>query len=69
MPRRSKRLPPSPPIVTGALALRMFARASVITGATSLEHVLHNVTAASWTLTPADVDEVTALLPAQRLPA
>jgi aryl-alcohol dehydrogenase-like predicted oxidoreductase len=36
---------------------------SVITGATRLEHVLHNVTAASWVLTPAEVDEVTALLP------
>ena len=36
---------------------------SVITGATRLEHVLHNVTAASWVLTPAEVEEVTALLP------
>jgi len=36
---------------------------SVITGATCLEHVLHNVKAASWALTPAEVDEVNALLP------
>jgi len=36
---------------------------SVITGATCLEHVLHNVKAASWTLTPAEVDEVNAMLP------
>ncbi len=36
---------------------------SVITGATRLEHVLHNVKAASWALTPAEVDEVNALLP------
>ena len=36
---------------------------SVITGATRLEHVLHNVKAASWTLTPAEVDEVKAMLP------
>ena len=36
---------------------------SVITGATSLEHVLHNVQAASWTLTSAEVDEINALLP------
>ena len=36
---------------------------SVITGATCLEHVLHNVQAASWALTPAEVDEVNALLP------
>jgi aryl-alcohol dehydrogenase-like predicted oxidoreductase len=36
---------------------------SVITGATRLEHVLHNVTAASWALTSVEVDEVNALLP------
>jgi aryl-alcohol dehydrogenase-like predicted oxidoreductase len=36
---------------------------SVITGATCLEHVLHNVRAASWALTSAEVDEVNALLP------
>ncbi len=36
---------------------------SVITGATRLEHVLHNIKAASWALTPAEVDEVNALLP------
>jgi len=36
---------------------------SVITGATRLEHVLHNVQAASWTLTSAEVDEINALLP------
>jgi len=36
---------------------------SVITGATCLEHVLHNVQAASWALTPAEADEVNALLP------
>ena len=36
---------------------------SVITGATRLEHVLHNVQAASWTLTSAEADEVNALLP------
>ncbi len=36
---------------------------SVITGATCLEHVLHNVKAASWALTPAEVDEVNAMLP------
>lgn len=36
---------------------------SVITGATRLEHVMHNVKAASWTLTPAEVDEVNAMLP------
>jgi aryl-alcohol dehydrogenase-like predicted oxidoreductase len=35
----------------------------VITGATRLEHVLHNVTAAFWILTSAEVDEVDALLP------
>jgi aryl-alcohol dehydrogenase-like predicted oxidoreductase len=35
---------------------------SVITGATSLEQLLHNVTAASWTLTPAEVAEVNTLL-------
>jgi aryl-alcohol dehydrogenase-like predicted oxidoreductase len=36
---------------------------SVITGATRLEHVLHNVKAASWVLTPAEVDEINAMLP------
>jgi aryl-alcohol dehydrogenase-like predicted oxidoreductase len=36
---------------------------SVITGATRLEQVLHNVQAASWALTSAEVDEVNALLP------
>jgi aryl-alcohol dehydrogenase-like predicted oxidoreductase len=35
---------------------------SVISGATSLDHVLSNVKAASWTLTPAEVAEVNALL-------
>ena len=35
---------------------------SVITGATSLEHVLQNVTAASWALTKAEVDEVQGIL-------
>lgn len=35
---------------------------SVISGATRLEHVLSNAQAASWTLTPAEVDEVNALL-------
>jgi 1-deoxyxylulose-5-phosphate synthase len=34
---------------------------SVISGATRLEHVLSNVKAASWTLTPAEVAEVNAL--------
>jgi len=35
---------------------------SVISGATKLDHVLSNVKAASWTLTPAEVTEVQALL-------
>jgi len=35
---------------------------SVISGATSLEHVLHNAQAASWRLSEADVTEVSALL-------
>ncbi len=35
---------------------------SVITGATSLEQLMQNVTAASWTLTPAEVAEVNTLL-------
>lgn len=35
---------------------------SVITGATSLEHVLQNVQAASWALTRTEVDEVNAIL-------
>lgn len=35
---------------------------SVITGATSLEHVLQNVKAASWALTGDEVDEVKAIL-------
>ncbi|HEY7492734.1 MAG TPA: aldo/keto reductase [Candidatus Tectomicrobia bacterium] len=35
---------------------------SVISGATRLEHVLSNAKAASWTLTPAEVAEVNALL-------
>jgi aryl-alcohol dehydrogenase-like predicted oxidoreductase len=35
---------------------------SVISGSTSLEHVLNNAKAASWTLTPDDVAEVNALL-------
>jgi aryl-alcohol dehydrogenase-like predicted oxidoreductase len=35
---------------------------SVISGATALDHVLSNVKAASWTLTPAEVAEVNALL-------
>jgi aryl-alcohol dehydrogenase-like predicted oxidoreductase len=38
---------------------------SVISGATRLEHVLHNATAASWTLTPAELEEVNAMLEAQ----
>ena len=42
---------------------------SVITGATRLEHVLHNVKAASWALTPAEVDEVKAMLPQSRVHA
>ena len=36
---------------------------SVTTGATRLEQVIQNVKAASWTLTPAELDEVNALLP------
>jgi aryl-alcohol dehydrogenase-like predicted oxidoreductase len=35
---------------------------SVISGATRLEHVLHNAKAASWSLTPAELTEVNALL-------
>src|SRR3989475_1905317 len=35
---------------------------SVITGATSLEQMLQNVTAASWTLIRAELDEVNAIL-------
>jgi aryl-alcohol dehydrogenase-like predicted oxidoreductase len=35
---------------------------SVISGATTLDHVLSNVKAASWTLTPAHVAEVNAML-------
>ena len=35
---------------------------SVISGATSLEHVLHNVTAVSWHLTQAELAEIKALL-------
>ncbi len=35
---------------------------SVISGSTSLDHVLSNAKAASWTLTPDDVAEVNALL-------
>jgi aryl-alcohol dehydrogenase-like predicted oxidoreductase len=42
---------------------------SVITGATRLEHVMHNVKAASWVLTPAEVDEVNAMLPQRGAPA
>jgi aryl-alcohol dehydrogenase-like predicted oxidoreductase len=38
---------------------------SVISGATTLDHVLSNVKAASWTLTPAEVAEVNALLAPQ----
>jgi aryl-alcohol dehydrogenase-like predicted oxidoreductase len=37
---------------------------SVISGATKLEHVLSNVKAATWTLSPAEVAEVNALLDA-----
>jgi len=40
---------------------------SVITGATSLEHVLQNVKAASWTLTKAEVDEVNVILEQGRI--
>lgn len=35
---------------------------SAISGATSLEHVLHNAKAASWRLSEAVVNEVNALL-------
>jgi aryl-alcohol dehydrogenase-like predicted oxidoreductase len=35
---------------------------SVISGATSLDHVLHNAKAASWNLTQAELSEVNALL-------
>lgn len=35
---------------------------SVITGATSLEQMLQNVTAAAWTLTQTELDAVNALL-------
>ncbi|HEX2278617.1 MAG TPA: aldo/keto reductase [Candidatus Tectomicrobia bacterium] len=35
---------------------------SVISGATSLDHVLANVKAASWSMTPAELAEVNALL-------
>jgi aryl-alcohol dehydrogenase-like predicted oxidoreductase len=35
---------------------------SVISGATHLEHVLHNVKAASWSLSEAELAEVNALL-------
>lgn len=35
---------------------------SVITGATRLEHVLNNVKAAEWTLSPEEITEVNALL-------
>jgi aryl-alcohol dehydrogenase-like predicted oxidoreductase len=38
---------------------------SVISGATKLDHVLSNVKAASWTLTPTEVAEVDALLAPQ----
>jgi len=41
---------------------------SVITGATSLEHVLQNVKAVSWTLSPAELDEVNAILDRGELP-
>ena len=37
---------------------------SVISGATKLEHVLSNVKAATWALTPAEVAEVNAILDA-----
>jgi aryl-alcohol dehydrogenase-like predicted oxidoreductase len=37
---------------------------SVISGATKLEHVLSSVKAATWTLSPAEVAEVNALLDA-----
>jgi aryl-alcohol dehydrogenase-like predicted oxidoreductase len=42
---------------------------SVITGATCLEHVMHNVKAASWALAPAEVDEINAMLPQRGAPA
>ena len=35
---------------------------SVITGATRLEQMLQNVTAATWTLTQAELDAVNAIL-------
>jgi len=35
---------------------------SVISGATRLEHVLHNVKAASWSLSQAELAEVNVLL-------
>jgi aryl-alcohol dehydrogenase-like predicted oxidoreductase len=38
---------------------------SVISGATRLEHVLHNAKAVSWALTPAELEEVNAMLEAQ----
>jgi aryl-alcohol dehydrogenase-like predicted oxidoreductase len=34
---------------------------SVITGATKLEHLLKNVKAADWVLTPADLAEIDAI--------
>jgi aryl-alcohol dehydrogenase-like predicted oxidoreductase len=41
---------------------------SVITGATSLQHVLHNVQAASWSLTAAELAEINAILEQGKLP-
>ncbi len=41
---------------------------SVISGATRLEHVLHNAKAASWRLSEAEVTEVDALLAQPRAP-
>jgi aryl-alcohol dehydrogenase-like predicted oxidoreductase len=41
---------------------------SVISGATRLEHVLHNVKAASWSLSAAELTEVNALLERGRSP-
>ena len=38
---------------------------SVISGATTLEHVLSNARAASWALTADEVIEINALLPAE----
>src|SRR4029450_3071963 len=35
---------------------------SVISGATTLDHVMSNVKAASWTLTPAEADTINALV-------